>query len=34
MVKAMNYSIRNQSSMAMMAQTNVYVASITKLIGW
>lgn len=34
MVNAMNYSIRNQSAMAMMAQANMYVGSISKLLGW
>ena len=34
MVNAMNYSIRNQSAMAMMAQANLYIASVSKLLGW
>ncbi|MBN1576055.1 MAG: hypothetical protein JW913_05860 [Chitinispirillaceae bacterium] len=34
MIRAMNYSIRNQSSMAMLAQANMYQASVVKLLGW
>lgn len=34
MVQSINFSIRNQSAIAMMAQTNMYVASISKLLGW
>ena len=34
MLQAVNFSIRNQSAMAMMAQANLYTASVAKLLGW
>ncbi|MBN1306764.1 MAG: hypothetical protein JXA18_02525 [Chitinispirillaceae bacterium] len=34
MVRAMNYSIRNRSSMAMLAQANMYRTSVVRLLGW
>jgi flagellin len=32
--RAMNLSIRNQSSLAMMAQANMYSGSVVRLLGW
>ena len=34
MLNAMNHRIRTQSSMAMLAQANMYRASVVKLLGW